>query len=68
MMKNIPGPRAPPFNRRPNLNITTRSYSCTTLMQKNSDNGKVATNSKIDKLVKKNAQISNDWSEVAGLV
>lgn len=30
MMKNIPGPRAPPVTNRPSLNITARSYSWTT--------------------------------------
>lgn len=29
MMKNSPGPLAPPFNKRPKRNITARSYSCT---------------------------------------
>ena len=27
MMKNIPGPLAPPFRRRPSRKITERSYS-----------------------------------------
>ena len=34
-MKNIPGPFAPPFSRRPSRNMTALSYSCTTCEQKN---------------------------------
>lgn len=41
MMKKIPGPLAPPFSRRPRRNITTLSYSWTTLMQKHMEKGKV---------------------------
>lgn len=42
-MKNIPGPLEPPRTNRPNLNITARSYSCTTLTQKKSEKGKKTT-------------------------
>jgi len=56
IMKNIPGPLAPPFNRRPNRNMTTRSYSWTTLIQRNNDTGRVATTRATDRQVRKMAQ------------
>ena len=39
----IPGPLAPPDTRRPRRNMTARSYSCTTLKQRQSENGNVNT-------------------------
>lgn len=56
IIKNIPGPRAPPLSSLPSLNITTLSYSCTTLMQKNSDNGKVANTKRSENAVRNMAQ------------
>lgn len=65
MMKNIPGPRAPPLRSLPNRKMTTRSYSCTTLMQKNSDRGKVAMTRSSEKAVRKMAQMFVGSPEVA---
>lgn len=56
MMKNIPGPLAPPVTKRPSLKITARSYSCTTLIQKNKLNGIVTTISAIERKVNDIAQ------------
>lgn len=57
MMKKIPGPLAPPLSKRPSLKMTTRSYSCTTLMQKKSDSGKVKRTSSKEKAVRNMAQM-----------
>lgn len=54
-MKKIPGPLAPPLRSRPSLKITTLSYSCTTLMQKKSDRGKVKRTRMSESAVRKMA-------------
>lgn len=54
-MKNIPGPLAPPLRSRPSLKMTTRSYSCTTLMQKKKDIGRVNSTSMSEKAVRRMA-------------
>ena len=41
------------FFTLPSLKMTALSYSCITLIEKNSEKGKVHTNSKMDKTVKK---------------
>ena len=56
MIKNIPGPFEPPLVKRPKRNITARSYSCTTFMHKNNENGNVQTINIIDMIVNANAQ------------
>ena len=55
MIKNIPGPFAPPRTKRPKRNITARSYSCTTFIQKNNENGNVIVINIIDMIVNMNA-------------
>lgn len=56
MMKKIPGPFAPPRTKRPRRNITARSYSCTTLIHRNNENGNVQTINITDMTVNANAQ------------
>lgn len=68
MMKNIPGPRAPPLSSRPKRKMTTRSYSCTTLIQKNSESGNVASTSSSEKAVRKMAHMLVGSPEVAVFV
>lgn len=47
-----PGPLAPPCNRRPSRKMTARSYSCTILMHRHSENGNVAPITSIEKTVR----------------
>lgn len=61
----MPGPRAPPLSNLPRRNITTLSYSCTTLMQKNSENGKVAKTKSSENAVRNIAQIFVGSPDVA---
>ena len=53
IMKNTPGPRAPPDRRRPSRKITALSYSWITLIQKNIEMGKVHTMRRMEMMVKK---------------
>ena len=41
MMKKTPGPRTPPLRILPSLNMTVLSYSCTTLITRHSEKGRV---------------------------
>lgn len=57
-MKKIPGPFEPePFDKRPKRNMTARSYSCTTFMHKNNENGNVMAIIMIEMIVNRNAHI-----------
>ena len=56
MMKNIPGPFAPPFLSRPSRKITDRSYSATTLMQVHNEKGSVMNRRRPARQVKMKAQ------------
>ena len=63
MMKNTPGPRAPPVRRRPSLKMTALSYSWTTLTTKMRLRGKVATISIKEKMVRAMAQMPGPSSQ-----
>ena len=67
IMKKMPGPLAPPLSRRPRRKMTTRSYSCTTLMQKNRESGKVAITKSNEKAVRKMAHTFVGSPEVAAV-
>jgi len=50
--KKMPGPRDPPLRSRPNLKMTARSYSCTTLKQTKREKGRVTSMRSQEKPVK----------------
>lgn len=54
MMKNRPGPRAPPLRILPSRKITARSYSCTIFIHIRSEIGAVMTMKNIDTTVRMN--------------
>ena len=53
MMKNTPGPEAPPDSSRPSLKMTARSYSWTTFTVKRRESGKVTMMSKTEAMVRR---------------
>ena len=56
MTKKMPGPLAPPGLSLPNLKMTALSYSCTTLIQRQREIGRVASTSSRDNRASSSAQ------------
>ena len=56
MIKKIPGPFAPPGLSLPSLKITALSYSCTTLIQRKREAGRVTITSNMDNRASSEAQ------------
>ena len=56
MIKKIPGPFAPPGLSLPSLKITALSYSCTTLIQRKREAGRVTITSSMDNRASSRAQ------------
>ena len=52
MMKNTPGPLAPPDRSLPSLKMTALSYSWTTFTMKNRENGMVEMMTRTDTTVR----------------